>query len=98
MNNITLYFLFNILAIVVFSFVYYYFDDGFKNIKNKKTNNYIDYFGLSTTLQSTVGLTDILPITNRTKMIVNLQQILSIGGFALILFYLGFKDKDILYE
>ena len=92
LNNIVLYFLFNILMISVFTFIYYNMREGFSKTREDIEGNLIDYFSLSTTLQSTVGLTDVLPTTNSTKLIVNFQQILSIGGFAVLLYYLNLKD------
>jgi hypothetical protein len=91
-DNIVLYFLFNILMIAVFTFIYYNMREGFGKTREGREGDFIDYFSLSTTLQSTVGLTDVLPTTDRTKLLVNFQQILSIGGFAVLLYYLNLKD------
>ena len=50
MNKILIYFLFNILLIVVFTFIYYYFENNFSDTMGKRPK-LIDYFALSTTVQ-----------------------------------------------
>jgi hypothetical protein len=85
--------------IAVFTFIYNYLHHQFVPRKEGEDVELIDYFSLSTTLQSTVGLTDILPKTNTAKLFVNLQQILSIGGFAVLLYYLNFEQfTDLRYN
>ena len=93
MNKILIYFLFNIFLIVVFTFIYYYFRESFSDTMGKLPK-LIDYLGLSTTVQSTVGLSDILPKTNKAKLLVMLQQLLTIGGFSILLLYI----REILIE
>ena len=88
MIHIVFYFLFNILMIAVFTCIYYIIRNEFSHTRSGKKTDLLDQFSLATTVQSAVGLTDILPITKRSKLLVNLQQILTIGGFAVLLYYL----------
>ena len=88
MIHILFYFLFNVLMISVFTWIYYIIRSDFSATRSGKKTNLVDQFSLATTVQSSVGLTDILPITIRSKLLVNLQQILTIGGFAVLIYYL----------
>ncbi len=69
--------LFHILCIFVFAFLYYYFRNDFKTqIKEKYTP--LDYIFLSTTIQSSVGLTDIYPIEFYGKLVMIIHQLVLI--------------------
>jgi hypothetical protein len=70
-------FLFHVLCIFIFALLYYYFRSGFKtHLKEEFT--VLDYFFLSVTIQSGVGLTDIYPIDFYSKLIMTIQQLLLI--------------------
>ena len=88
MIHIIFYFLFNIIIIIIFTTLYYMIKADFSNTREGKKDSFIDKLSLAITIQSTVGLTDILPVTDRGKLLVNLQQLLSMGGFAVVLYYL----------
>ena len=68
---------FHILCIVIFGLLYYYFRDDFKT-QVKEEFTILDYLFLSTTIQSTVGLTDIYPINFYGKLIIIIQQLVLI--------------------
>lgn len=95
MHKVFIYFLFNIIMIAIFTIIYYNLNNQFIPRKEENDVDLMDYFSLSTTLQSTVGLTDIIPNTNVAKLLVNLQQILSIGGFAVLLYYLNLEQLKV---
>jgi len=69
--------LFHILCILVFAFLYYYFRDDFKT-QVKEEFTILDYIFLSTTIQSSVGLTDIYPINFNGKLVMIIQQLVLI--------------------
>ena len=69
--------LFHILCILVFAFLYYYFRDDFKT-QVKEEFTILDYIFLSTTIQSSVGLTDIYPINFNGKLAMIIQQLVLI--------------------
>ena len=75
-------------CIIFFTFFYYYFSRNFDNNKRNKFTHYngesklasmIDYFLLSTTIQSSVGLTDIFPISVFGKLLIIIQQLIMIS-------------------
>ena len=68
---------FHILCIIIFSGLYYYFRDDFKT-QVKEQFTVLDYIFLSTTIQASVGLTDIYPIGFYGKLIMIIQQFVMI--------------------
>ena len=69
---------FHIFCIILFTLIYVHSYDHFENITDKKYNTNMDFLLLSTTIQSGVGLTDLLPTSNYAKIMVILQQLLRI--------------------
>lgn len=69
--------LFHMLCISIFAFLYYYFRNDLKT-RVKEEFTVLDYIFLSITIQSSVGLTDIYPITANAKLIMILQQLVLI--------------------
>jgi hypothetical protein len=57
--------------------LYYYFRDDFKT-QVKEEFTVLDYIFLSTTIQASVGLTDIYPIGFYGKLIMIIQQLIMI--------------------
>ena len=84
--------LFHIVCIITFALLYFYFSDDFKDIngKTKKDSSILDYFLLSTTIQASVGISDLIPNTFYSKLFVIFQQILMISShlFTLYIFTL----------
>jgi len=80
--------LFNIVAIILFSVIYFLFKIEFENFSNKNKITYLDLLLLSTTIQAGVGISTINPITSTTKILTIIQQILMISThvFTLYLF------------
>jgi hypothetical protein len=70
---------FHIICIIIFTFMYYSVKDDFEGQFNEKLT-LIDYFGLSTTIQAGVGISDIHPnpITVYGKLLMILQQFMMI--------------------
>ena len=75
----------HIFCILFFAVFYYYFAMHFKqNIftnynRESKLTSIIDFFLLSTTIQSSVGLTDIFPISVFGKLLIIIQQLIMIS-------------------
>lgn len=71
--------LFHIICIIIFSFLYYNFKTEFDNEISKKNATLLDLILLATTIQVSVGITEIYPKTNITKILVILQQLIMIS-------------------
>jgi hypothetical protein len=69
--------LFHILCIIFFSIIYFYFRDDFRGDGITEIT-FLDFIFLSTTIQSSVGLTSLSPIDFNGKLIMVIQQLLLI--------------------
>lgn len=78
----------HVFCILFFACFYYYFSRHFDSYKRNKFTHYnreskftsmIDFFLLSTTIQSSVGLTDIFPISVFGKLLIIIQQLIMIS-------------------
>jgi hypothetical protein len=70
--------LFHFLCIIVFAIVYYNIQSQFQGTIKYERKSILDYIFLSTTIQASVGMTDIYPITSIGKIVMILQQLLMI--------------------
>lgn len=68
---------FHFLCILIFAFLYFYLNVNFIKQINS-TPSIFDYFLLSTTIQSGVGITDMYPNTDYGKIIMIIQQLIKI--------------------
>ena len=79
------------ISIVLFSFIYYRFCDHEKDFyygifprpTNTVLNNHIDYLYFSAQIQSTLGFGDMAPKTNKARMMVVSQLLVSFIIFNL---------------
>ena len=79
-------FFFHILCIIIFGLLYYYFREDFKtHVKEEFT--LLDYLFLSTTIQASVGLTDIYPIAFYGKLIMMIQQLVMIMTHVFTIYF-----------
>jgi hypothetical protein len=88
MDSVIRIFLFNIFLVILFAFVYSVIDS--KNFQPLNTNDkltFIDYLFYSTTIQAGVGLPDITAVTNLSKLLAMIQQIILMGSSLIILRY-----------
>ena len=80
MNNKVIFLIYNIIIIIVFTYIYYYLSaDHFYidyNLVEDDQISLIDCVNLSVTIQSTVGLPSIKAKTKLCRFIVTLQQAL----------------------
>ncbi len=80
--------LLHIFFIILFSLLYLSYREDFRPAKNSDLDykSYINFLNLSVTIQSGVGLTDLIPITEMSKFIVMIQQLLLIFTHILTLY------------
>jgi hypothetical protein len=78
----------HIFFIIIFSFIYLHFKEEFKPATNSDTDykSYINFLNLSVTIQSGIGLTDLVPMTTISKFIVMFQQLILIFIHILTLY------------
>jgi hypothetical protein len=70
--------LFHFLCIIVFAIVYYNIQSQFQGTVSHERRTFLDYIFLSTTIQASVGMSDIYPITSIGKIVMILQQLIMI--------------------
>ena len=70
--------LFHFLCIIVFAIIYYNIQSQFQGTIKYERKSILDYIFLSTTIQASVGMSDIYPITNIGKIVMILQQLIMI--------------------
>jgi hypothetical protein len=70
--------LFHFLCIIVFGIIYYNIQSQFQHNSLNERRTIFDYILLSTTIQASVGIPDIYPITPTAKLLLILQQLLLI--------------------
>ncbi len=70
--------LFHFLCIIVFGIIYYNIQSQFQGTIKYERKSILDYIFLSTTIQASVGMSDIYPITSIGKIVMILQQLLMI--------------------
>jgi hypothetical protein len=81
--------IFHLLCIIVFAYLYLYLSEDFDSSgqhKHNKYSSYLDFFLLSTTIQSGVGISDLYPISTYSKMIVIIQQCLMLLTHVITLY------------
>ena len=81
---------FHFICIIIFSILYYNFSNDYDDINDVKHNSYLDYLLLSTTIQASVGISGLYPITSTGKLLMIFQQfvMLSTHIFTLYIFTL----------
>ena len=70
--------LFHFLCIIVFAIIYYNIQSQFQGTIKYERKSILDFVLLSTTIQASVGMSDIYPITNIGKIVMILQQLIMI--------------------
>jgi hypothetical protein len=74
----------HIFCILLFAFLYYYFRENYINGNEEITLS--DSFLLSTTIQASVGMTNIYPLTLYGKIIMMIQQMILIMTHVITLY------------
>ena len=78
---------FHFLCIAVFGIFYYNYQSHFQHTMQHERNSLLDYILLSTTIQAGVGISDIYPITNISKVMMVLQQVIMIMTQVFTLYF-----------
>ena len=83
-------FLFNLLIIIVFALIYTNMSpSNFEPSHPKDVLNYIDFFFYSITVQTGIGLPDVIALSDLAKILVSIQQLILMGSaFILISLFL----------
>lgn len=74
--------LFHFACIVVFAALYWYFAEHFESVDQtpvKIKRRFLDFLLFSTTIQAGVGISELYPTTNMTKITMIIQQLLMIS-------------------
>ena len=79
--------LFHFSCIIIFGMIYFYLKDDFFE-KEKAGLEPIDYFLLSTTIQASVGVSDLYPTSFYGKLTMIIQQLLMICTHIFTLYIL----------
>jgi hypothetical protein len=87
---VTKTFLFNILIVIVFSIIYSSLDpNNFEPTHPKDKLTHLDFLFYALTIQSSVGLPDVMAVSDLAKILVMIQQFILMGSaYILILFFL----------
>ncbi len=72
---------FHLCCIVLFTTIYYYLR-GELFVPNASEVTVMDCALLSTTIQSSVGMTNVAPLTNLTKIVMSIQQLMLITTYV----------------
>jgi hypothetical protein len=83
--------LFNFLCIIFFGMIYIYLKNEFINNTNKNDIHLIDIIMFSTTIQSGVGLSNLLPNSFNLKLVTIIQQLTMICSYVIILYIITKK-------
>lgn len=82
---------FNFLCIIFFGMIYIYLKNEFINNANKNDIQLIDIIMFSTTIQSGVGLSNLLPNSFNLKLVTIIQQLTMICSYVIILYIITKK-------
>jgi hypothetical protein len=92
-DTVTFTFIFNIIIILVFSFVYSSISPhNFEPLKPRDKLTYLDYLFYAVTIQSGIGLPDVTAVSDLAKILAMIQQLILMGS-AFILIRLFFERK-----
>lgn len=72
---------FHLCCIVLFTGIYYHLR-GELSIPNATEVNAMDCALLSITIQSSVGMTNVAPLTNLSKIVISIQQLILITTYV----------------
>ena len=85
----TIVILYNLIVMLLFFIIYYLIRHHFSNnVGSSKDAKLIDIINLSVTIQTSVGVSNLVPITDVAKIFLVLQQILLIFGNLIILHFM----------
>ena len=76
---------FHIICILIFAIIYSNLSEEF-HLLNKNRTTFIDFLQLSTTIQAGVGMTNLYPLSDYSKIIVIIQQLLMLFTHVITLY------------
>ena len=79
--------LFHFICIILFGIIYYNIQSQFQGTIKYERKSIVDYIFLSTTIQASVGMSDIYPITNTGKIVMILQQLIMIMTHVFTIYF-----------
>ena len=80
---------FHSICILLFSILYFYIRDEFTSLNHSasaNSNTYIDFLLLSTTVQSGVGISDLIPAKSFSKICLIAQQYIMLMTHVITLY------------
>ena len=80
---------FHFICILIFGIIYYNIHPQFEHKIENARETFLDYILLSTTIQASVGISDIYPITNFSKIMLILQQLLMIMTHVFTIYFIN---------
>jgi hypothetical protein len=78
---------FHLTCIIIFATLYYNFKSDFDDENLVKHETIIDFILLSTTIQASVGISGIYPVTNMGKLLMILQQLIMISTHVFTIYF-----------
>jgi hypothetical protein len=78
---------FHFLCILIFGIIYYNLQADFEHGALHERKSILDFVLLSTTIQASVGISDIYPITNVAKIVMISQQVIMIMTHVFTLYF-----------
>ena len=78
---------FHFLCILIFGIIYYNLQSDFEHGALHERKSILDFVLLSTTIQASVGISDIYPITNVAKIVMISQQVIMIMTHDFTLYF-----------
>jgi uncharacterized phage infection (PIP) family protein YhgE len=79
--------IFHITCIIIFASLYYNFKSDFDDENLVKHESMIDFILLATTIQASVGISGIYPVTNIGKILMILQQLIMISTHVFTIYF-----------
>jgi uncharacterized phage infection (PIP) family protein YhgE len=79
--------IFHITCIIIFASLYYNFKSDFDDENLVKHESIVDFILLATTIQASVGISGIYPVTNIGKILMILQQLIMISTHVFTIYF-----------
>lgn len=81
---------FQFICIIIFTFIYKCFDKDFDYGKSHEPDSYIDYLLLSTTIQCSIGISGLNPVTSLGKILLIFHQFIVLYLHIITIYILNF--------
>jgi len=77
---------FHFVCVIIFAILYYNFKGDYDDENNVKHSSFLDYLLLSTTIQASVGISGLYPVSSMGKIIMIFQQFIILSTHILTLY------------